>query len=541
MQYNRKYAIINHMGSEKVNPEVKPPELSTGAKEPAVQAKPPQYEQAIKHTDNKTLNYLFVRLLYRTKWFRFILAAVSGLLLMISFPPLGYGLFGWVALVPLLIAIYTSPTQRTAGICGLIAGVVFYSVSLSFLIDVFEFIGFVFANILSIYLALFSVSVWLTASKIGLRRSFILIPFFWTGIEFFRSESYQLKFSWLSLGYSQSPYLTLIQVCDLIGVYGLTFLIVMVNALIAWFFLKYIRKLQWSFTHPVIAALILFIILIYGMTRESYLPKHLRADQPKGIPVVAVQEWIGSVDRYVKSTSEVTDGKEETLVVWPEASLYDVFKDSVQLDALKTLVKEKKIYLVFGTIERTEEQVRVNNYAVLMGPDGQIIGKYAKRVPVPFLEAVVRPGNEWGAFDTPLGKIGIFICYESGFTRISRWLVVAKGAELFVAPTQELAGWGGLSHRHHATIAPFRAIETRRAIVRPTSLGISQIIHPSGRIEGELGYLASGAIRSEIPRETKLTWYVRYGYFFPKFCLWIYSGFILVWIILSLVNYFKEE
>ncbi|HLD35783.1 MAG TPA: nitrilase-related carbon-nitrogen hydrolase [Planctomycetota bacterium] len=505
--------------------------------------KPPQYDQAVKHTDNKTLNYLMVRSLYRTKWFRLILAALSGLLLMTSFPPLSYGLFGWIALVPLLIAIYTSPTQRTAGLCGIIAGLVFYSISLSFLIEVFDYIGFIFANLLSVYLAVFSVSVWLTASKIGLRRSFLLIPFFWTGIEFFRSESYQLKFSWLSLGYSQAPYLTLIQVCDIIGIYGLTFLIVTVNALLAWFFLKYIRTLKWRWAHPIIAVLILLAILVYGLTREPYQPKHQENTALKGIPAVVIQQGIGldSLDIYLKSTAQVVDGSEETLVAWPEALLSDIIDNPIKRGKIEAFVKAKKIYLVFGTIERTSEQVRVNNYAVLMGPDGQLIGKYAKRVPVPFLEAVVIPGDKWGAFDTGLGRIGIFICYESGFTRISRWLVVNKEVEVFVAPTLEVAGWGGLSHKIHAAILPFRAIETRRAIVRPTALGISQIIHPSGRIEGELGYLASGAIRSEVPRNNRLTWYVQYGYFFPKFCLWIYSGFILIWILLSLINYFKEE
>lgn len=457
---------------------------------------------------------------------------------MISFPPLSYGLVGWAALIPLLIAIYTSPTQRTAGLCGIIAGVVFYSVSLSFLIGVFDYVGFIFANLLSVYIAVFSVSVWLSASKIGLRRSFILIPFFWTGIEFFRSESYQLKFSWLSLGYSQSPYLPLIQVCDIIGVYGLTFLIVTVNALLAWFLLKYIRTLKWRWEHPIMAFLILVVILIYGITREPYQPKH-----SGDIPCVVIQQGTGfdSLDVYIKSTSQVVNGSQETLVAWPEALLNDILDDPVKRGKIEDFIREKKIYLVFGTIERTEEQVRVRNYAALMGPDGRLIGKYAKRVPVPFLETVVIPGDQWGAFDTGLGRIGIFICYESGFTKISRWLVLSKGVEIFVVPTLEVAGWGGLSHKIHAAILPFRAIETRRSIVRPTTLGISQIIHPSGKIEGELGYLASGAIRSQVPLGSNLTWYVRYGYYFPKFCLWIYCGFILVWILLSLVSYFKEE
>jgi len=482
----------------------------------------------------------FAYLVYKTWWFKFLLAAISGLLLVISFPPFGYGLFGWVALVPLLIAVFTSPSQRSAALCGVLAGAVFYSVALSFLMGVFGLFGLVLGNLLSLYLAIFAVSCWLTAARVGLGRSFILIPVFWTAVEFFRSECYTLKFPWLSLGYSQAGLHPLIQICDICGVYGLSFILMAVNALIAWFILERLRKRRWAITYLSGALVIFLAVLLYGWSKEGYQPPYQRPALKTDIPVAVVQEWIGSVDRYIKTTSEVVNSRRETLVVWPEACLQNALSTPETRSLIEALVKDKKLYLVFGSVEPTEEVVRFHNYAVVFSPEGEEIGRYAKRVPVQFIETVVRPGDKWGIFDTRLGKMGLLICYEVGFSYIAR-TIVRRGAEFLVVPTLEVGSWGGLSHQIHASMIPFRAVETRRPVLRSTALGISMIINPSGEIIGQLGYLASGVLRAEITKETKLTFYVKYGYLFPKICLWFYGvAFLVVGGFIFLINRIRK-
>lgn len=485
---------------------------------------------------HQIFNSKFLNLLYKTKWFRLVLSFISGLLLFISFPPLSYGLFCWIALIPLIVAIFSSPSWKAAGICGLVTGIVFYSASLSFMFDVFGLIGLMLANSFSIYIALFAVSSWICARKIGLRKTFWLIPVFWAGIEYFRSEVYILKFPWLALGYSQSPNLSLIQVCDIIGVYGLSFLIVLTNELVAWCIIKRLRENIWTFLQPIIAIGVIIIILIYGLFRYQYTPKYKRTDSTPTIPVAVVQKWNGSLENYIRATRESVNSRRETIVVWPESAVKEALSDLSNRNLIEALAKDNNLYLIFGTYEPTEDIVRFHNLVAIFSPDGTLMGKYAKRITVPFIETVVKPGDKWGIFDTSLGKIGILICYEAGFSNLATMLVRRKGIEILVVPTLEVGEWGGLSHKHHASMMPIRAVEIRRPILRSSVLGISMIVHPSGKIEGQLNYLASGVLRSEILKSTEMTLYVKYGYIIPRLCLYIYALLVALVIILFLIN-----
>jgi apolipoprotein N-acyltransferase len=486
----------------------------------------------------RTVRGNFVFLLYHTKWFRLALAALSGSLLFLSFPPVAFGLACYVALVPLLLAVFSSPNWKVTVVCGLITGAVFYTLSLSFMIAVFGVMGLAFANFLTLYIPLFAISVYFVAGKIGVKHTFWFIPVFWVGIEYFRAEVAVLKFPWLALGYSQSPYLWLIQICEIIGVYGVSFLIVIVNSLIAYWILERVRDNEWKILKPVVAVAIFILILIYGVFRYQYLPKYKRDSSSRTIPVVVVQDWIGSLENYIRVTHETINNPTETLVVWPESAVKEGLSNITNRTLIEGLVKDRKIYLVFGTYEPTDEVIRFNNLVVLFSPDGVLLGKYAKRVPVPFIETLVVPGDKWGIFETPLGRLGILICYEAGFSNLASWLVRKRGVEVLIVPTFEVGGWGGLPYKHHASMMPIRAVETRRPILRSAALGISMIVHPSGKVEGQLDSLASGVLRGEISKATEMTFYVNCGYIFPKLCMDIYGILlalvIVVWIIRKL-------
>ncbi|MBI4712023.1 MAG: apolipoprotein N-acyltransferase [Planctomycetes bacterium] len=481
--------------------------------------------------------------LYGTGYFRYLLTAVSGILLVISFPPLAYGLFGWIALVPLLIAVFSAPNIRKATDCGAVTGLVFYTVSLSFFLDIFGIFGIAIANILSIYIALFAASCWFAADNLGLGRSFVFVPIFWTAIEFFRSELYYLKFAWLGLGYSMAPMNILIQVCDIAGVYGLTFIIVTVNALLAWAALEGIRRRVFVWRHIILGGLIIVLLILYGSTKEPYIPKYRDAKRADGIPVVVVQEMVGNLDTYIKMTYSALGGpgpsKKETLVVWPEVAVDEILSTPNKLRLIEALVKDKNIYLVTGDVEPTEDVVRFHNLALIFSPEGELVGKYAKRVPVQFVETIVIPGKRSGVFDTKLGTIGLLICYEIGFSNLSRPLV-RRGAQLIVAPTLELGGWGGLSHRHHASMVPFRAVETRKPVIRSAALGISMVVHPSGKVQAQLDHLASGIIKTEVYKSDAVTFYVKYGYLFPRLNLLIYMLCIVLAAGIIVINRFRR-
>jgi predicted amidohydrolase len=99
------------------------------------------------------------------------------------------------------------------------------------------------------------------------------------------------------------------------------------------------------------------------------------------------------------------------------------------------LAKEHDLYVVAGLIERDKHLIY--NVAVLIGPDGKIVGKYRKvSLPRSEVENGVAPGNEYPVFDTRFGKVGMMICYDGFFPEVARQLA-NNGAEVIAWPV-----WG---------------------------------------------------------------------------------------------------
>ena len=174
---------------------------------------------------------------------KFVLAVLSGVLLTLSFPKVGIYWLAWFALVPLLIAL-RNISPKNGFTLGLCAGLAHYltlvywlaytvktygnlplSVSLSILI------------LLSFYLALFVALFSLTITRLCKTPliCFILVPSVWVSLEYIRTFLFT-GFPWELLGYSQYSVLPLIQISDIVGVYGVSFLIAIGNCA---FFLGY--------------------------------------------------------------------------------------------------------------------------------------------------------------------------------------------------------------------------------------------------------------------------------------------------------------
>ena len=99
------------------------------------------------------------------------------------------------------------------------------------------------------------------------------------------------------------------------------------------------------------------------------------------------------------------------------------------------LAREHRVHLVAGLIEK--DALAIYNVAVLIGPDGALIGKYRKVcLPRSEIEAGLTPGTDYPVFDTAIGKIGLMICYDGFFPEVARALSV-KGAEIIAWPV-----WG---------------------------------------------------------------------------------------------------
>lgn len=131
-------------------------------------------------------------------------------------------------------------------------------------------------------------------------------------------------------------------------------------------------------------------------------------------------------------------------------------------DYFAALAKQHHLYIVAGLVER--EGHLVYNVAVLLGPEGQIVGKYRK-VCLPRGEwaAGLQPGEDYPVFDTRLGKVGMMVCYDGFFPEVARELS-RRGAEVIAFPV-----WGC-----NPLLAAARACENHVYLVSSTYSDPSQ-------------------------------------------------------------------
>lgn len=126
------------------------------------------------------------------------------------------------------------------------------------------------------------------------------------------------------------------------------------------------------------------------------------------------------------------------------------------------LAKEHNLYIVPGLLERDGDLVY--NVAVLIGPDGAVVGKYRKTcLPRGEVEAGIAPGSDYPVFPTRFGKVGLMVCYDGFFPEVARELT-NRGAEVIAWPV-----WGC-----NPLLARARACENHVYLVSSTYEDVSR-------------------------------------------------------------------
>jgi len=194
------------------------------------------------------------------------------------------------------------------------------------------------------------------------------------------------------------------------------------------------------------------------------------------------------------------------------------------------------------------------NAAVLLDPQGQFLASYDKMHLVPFGEYVplksswlqkftpykhdysCTPGTRWTVFEVPAAaqpgtsfKFGVLICYEDGDPYLARQYNSGSGRGLDVDFLVNISndGWftGTEEHEQHLAICRFRAVESRRSVVRAVNTGLSAIIDPDGRVVAlpdlanwSKGTATTAIVRGEVPIETRASLYATLGDWVPTLC-----------------------
>lgn len=464
----------------------------------------------------------------------------------VKFPNLGF--LAWFGLVPLLW-ILKNATGKQAFFYGWFTALVYFTLSFDWIYVALHDYGYLnpvvstctlllLAGTMALYIgfACFLVK-WL--EKKFRADFFTLFPFCFTLLEWARNYTPFNGFPWSNLAMSQSDYTWIIQIADLAGVYGVTFLIAGINAALA----GSVRHLR------VGVAVLLAFTLGYGAFRtnqfekRSALAPHLRVGliQPN-IPqdekwdASALAKQKGLFSDAVQSLQNHTD-----LIIWPETSwteplpLEQKFIFPKELGLREAADQNPFALLGATSIQDAGGETKYFNSALLLDGNGIILERYHKAHLVPFGEYI--PMEKIFFFLKPLAVIGDFkagsaekplslgswnlaplICYEDIFPELSR-AMAGKNAHLLVNMTND--AWYGVSSAayQHLALAQFRSVETRRAMVRATNTGVSAVIDPSGRVVMESPLFERGVIRHQVPLLTGKTLYVRLGDWFVAACL----------------------
>jgi len=453
----------------------------------------------------------------------YLLPVLSGLLLAASFPPAGFWALAWVALVPLYAALYDAPDAKEAANRGGLAGLAFYVVSLGWMTKIFGPMAAAFWCVFALAVAAHAALMlplirrWRSASTAWVAGSIVLAGALWAGVEYFRSEIWWLDCAWLALGYSQARCLPLFQACSVVGLYGLSAVIVAVNAALA--------AAAAGRRAPAAAAVCAVAALAaWGGRRAA------RVSPGDGRParVALVQDESYDVGKLAK-LSLGPGARDAELLVWPEYSFtVPAGHEQVYRAYLAGRLRGSKAVAVLGGAIFPDDMKkgREQNFAWVLSPGGELLGRYDKLHPIPYVEKLLPPNPAPRAVRTPLGLLGVQICYDLDFQDGSR-LMAKQGARLLVVPNIDPYEWGPAQHAQHSSMSAARAVETGLWIARAASSGFSQIVDPSGRVVAARGYGRTGALVGEVRLRGADTLYLRGGWLTGPACLLVTALLLL--------------
>jgi apolipoprotein N-acyltransferase len=442
-------------------------------------------------------------------------ALLSGLLFVLLFPAPDLGWLAWVSLIPLLLAIDGQP-PRAAFRLGYLTGLVAFGGTLLWM-RLFTVAAWLLVTVIAAaYIGAFAAGVRLLA---GARRGVGLwvVPVSWVAIEVIRSVG-PIGFPWVLLGLSQHRTPLVLPMARIIGVFGLSGVIVLVNALGAHVLAR--RRLT-------AGAAAVCLLLIAAFVLAHFTTPVVVADSGPNLTVAALQPNVPPMARVDPAVAPLAlsgllaltaqarrTGAE--LIVYPESAV------PADLAAMANL-RESIARAADGAVVVAGSLMSgPRNGLVVLDAQGGIIGRYAKRRLVPFGEAGILPGEFPPTVVTPVATIGLAICYESAHPFMIR--SAASGADVIALLTND--GWFGRSSgpAQHAAHAVMRAVENGRSLIRAANTGTSMIIWPDGRVAGSLPEGRHEVLAAAVPVGMPATPYVRWGWLMGPLTVAVWLG-----------------
>jgi apolipoprotein N-acyltransferase len=388
------------------------------------------------------------------------LGAIASFHLAYSFPQCAFLI---VVYLFCLFRLANVNASRKAFYIGFGIGLATFAPQLGFFWNIFNAAAIALWAVLAFWIGLFLLLAQLARKRLGTKLFIVVAPFLWMGLEYFRSELYYLRFSWMNVGYAFSDSPNALKFF-FGGVYGIGFLLMGILAALSYF----PRKISCILTT-------LFIALL-GFLANLSLASSESNQASRSVAVAGVQMEFPSEPGVIFALNKL-------IQKYPDAKLF-VLSEYTFDGPIPAKVKDwcatHQKYLVAGG----KDALPGGNYyntAFAIDPKGEIIFQQVKSVPIQFFKDGL-PAPEQKLWNSPWGKIGICICYDLSYRRVVDKLV-RQGAEALIVPTMDVADWGKRQHELHARIAPTRAAEYGIPIFRVASSGISQTVNAEGLVE----------------------------------------------------------
>ena len=476
----------------------------------------------------------------------------SGVLYALAFPGPSLWPVAWIALVPFFVALRQA--QRWAvPLLGWLWPVVCCSILISWLpramaryydqpisVGLGAFLA-VSTLTAGLEFMLFAVVYRRLAGRLGWAEPLVTAAA-WVAAELGRGKLFTGN-PWALVGYSQVPFLAMLQVADLTGVYGVSFVVVAGNAAAARLWLaRRTRGDEWrsALGGSIVAAVVVAATLAYGWTRLAGADRGSREPGPRVAVVQGNVEiltfWDPSrygehFEKYLRLTLAELRRSRPAVVFWPENAMnFFVERESGYRQSVAGVLAASGAELVAGGPHTDDGGPPFYNSAFLIDRDGRVRARQDKRFLIPFAEYFPFAGStllrrqfdavrefSHGAIRPPLptaaGDAGVLVCHESLYPEAAA-AQVALGATYLVNLSND--SWhGGEKYALAAfDVVVLRAIEQRRWVVRASTAGPSGIVDAWGRVVRATPPFVEAAASAELVSRSDRTVYSRWGDWF---------------------------
>lgn len=528
---------------------------------------------------------------------RLLMAASSAGLMALSLPnevfKYGFPPLGFIALVPLWAALLETESYGAAAGIAAVFGSLQHAMSSYWLYFFKDFAFWTLGSTTIAYgvvYAVFGLYLGFFARKGGLGRP-LAFAALWAVFEYMKSNGF-LGYPWGLLAYTQTRILALLQIADTTGVYGVSAVLALCNAVIAELligigastahFAPRLRESGKARTFPrglglsyaLYALAILAFTLGYGFVRLSQTPP-IKAHFTALMVQQDVDPWntgdtaaLEANIRLSKDALARSPGVKPDLIMFSEMSLgapyqgsYDYYSSEPPGMPFIPFIRATGTYVFTGAPDVISWQpLSAMNAVILIGPDARLMASYGKVHPVPFAESIPfweyapfrhfmqrvvgldsgwTMGTEYTIFTLPTKdgqvRFGAPICFEDAFPSLCRQFFL-RGADLLVNLTNDSWSSTESAEIQHWAAARFRSIEFRKTLVRSTNGGLSCVVGPHGEQLMSLPFFKPESEIVDVPVYASRfrTIYERFGDWFAEFLLLLSA----VWAIILIVRDF---